>query len=284
MAAVRPSAHLDRVYRFGDFEYFVRSRELAQNGKVVRLQYQPLRVLLVLLENSGEVVTHDESRGRVWRDASIQAFDNSLRVAINKLRQALRDDPDNPIYIETLSRRGYRWLYPVSVEDNERDSGEGENEPEASVERNNGAATDYSQPAKPTGAALLRRSILSLFVSLVALAAIWQLQPHPATPEPPEPKVVPLTTYPAWNTCRQFRRTANGWRSRGRVRVQRTLQNLREANQRGPHSEWSILRPTRQIVTRSGHRTESPCCSIVVAVPHREFTWHRLREVPYGSW
>ena len=193
MPAVRPSAYLDRVYRFGDFEYFVRSGELAQNGKVVRLQYQPLRVLLVLLENSGEVVTHDEIRDRVWRDASIQAFDNSLRVAINKLRQALRDDPDNPIYIETLSRRGYRWLYPLSVENNEQDSGEGEDEPEASVARNNGAATDYAQPAKPTGAALLRRPILSLFVSLAALAAIWQLQPHPATPEP---KVVPLTTYP----------------------------------------------------------------------------------------
>jgi DNA-binding winged helix-turn-helix (wHTH) protein len=88
-----PPAHLDRVYRFGDFEYFVRSGELFQNGKVIRLQYQPLRVLLVLLENSGEVVTHDEIRGRVWRDASIQAFDNRLRVAINKLRQALRDDP-----------------------------------------------------------------------------------------------------------------------------------------------------------------------------------------------
>ena len=193
MPAVRSPAHLDRVYRFGDFEYFVRSGELFQNGKVVRLQYQPLRVLLVLLENSGEVVTHDEIRDRVWRDASIQAFDNSLRVAINKLRQALGDDPDNPIYIETLSRRGYRWLYPVSVEDNEQDSGEGEDEPEASVERSNGAARDYVQPAKPTSAALLRRSILSLFVSLAALAAIWQLQPHRATPEP---KVVPLTTYP----------------------------------------------------------------------------------------
>ena len=96
MPAVRPSAYLDRVYRFGDFEYFVRSGELFQNRKVVRLQYQPLRVLLVLLENSGEVVTHDEIRDRVWRDASIQAFDNSLRVAINKLRQALRDDPTIP--------------------------------------------------------------------------------------------------------------------------------------------------------------------------------------------
>jgi len=86
MSAVRPPTHLDRVYRFGDFEYSVRSGELRQNGKVVRLQYQPLRVLLVLLENSGEVVTGEEIRDRVWQGAAIQDFDNSLRVAVNKLR------------------------------------------------------------------------------------------------------------------------------------------------------------------------------------------------------
>ena len=135
MPAVGPSAHLDRVYRFGDFEYFVRSGELFQNGKVVRLQYQPLRVLLVLLENSGEVVTYDEIRDRVWRDTSIQAFDNSLRVATKNFARHCETTRTIQIYIETLSRRGYRWLYPVSVEDTEQDSGEGENEPEASLEK-----------------------------------------------------------------------------------------------------------------------------------------------------
>lgn len=194
MPAVRPRTPLDRLYRFGAFEYSVRAGELRENGKVVRLQYQPLRVLLVLLENSGEVVTRDEIRDRVWQGASIQDFDNSLRVAVTKLRQALGDEPDNPVYVETLPRRGYRWLYPVSVEDSVQDSGERDDEPEARTQqRSNGAATDYSQPAKPTKGELLRGSIFTLLLSLAALAVLWQLRPHPPLPDP---RVVPLTTYP----------------------------------------------------------------------------------------
>ena len=112
-------------------------------------------------KTAGEVVTREEIRDRVWQGASIQDVDNSLRVAVNKLRQALGDDPENPVYIETLPRRGYRWLYPVSVEDSEQDAGERGDEPEARKQighRRNGAATDYSQPAKPTKAALQMES------------------------------------------------------------------------------------------------------------------------------
>ena len=87
-------------------------------ASVVRLQQQPSRVLLALLEYSGEVITREELRDRVWPGASVQDFDNSLRVAVNKLRQALDDDPDNPEYVETLPRRGYRWLCTVTVHEN----------------------------------------------------------------------------------------------------------------------------------------------------------------------
>ena len=116
MQVMRPTP-INRTFRFGDFEFSVRAGELRRDGVVVRLQYQPLRVLLVLLENSGEVVSREEIRQQVWQDADIQDFDNSLRVAVAKLRQALEDDPDIPRYIETLPRRGYRWLYPVTFQD-----------------------------------------------------------------------------------------------------------------------------------------------------------------------
>jgi Tol biopolymer transport system component/DNA-binding winged helix-turn-helix (wHTH) protein len=150
----------------------------------------------VLLENSGDVVTREEIRERVWHDASIQDFDNSLRVAVNKLRQALGDDSDDPRYIETLTRRGYRWLYPVIVEDVAQDAVEvdAESSPTGRKQQGlDGAPTDYSLSAKSTRAVLLRRSILTLLLSSAALVAIWQLRPRPPVPEP---KVVPLTTYP----------------------------------------------------------------------------------------
>jgi len=193
MAAVRTPIRLDRTYRFGEFAYSVRAGELCQNGKAVRLQYQPLRVLQVLLENSGEVVTRDEIRDRVWQRSSIQDFDNSLRVAVNKLRQALGDDPDNPVYIETLPRRGYRWLYPVAVEDREQYNAEVDGESSASGRKTqgpDGVPADYS-PSTRSRTLLLRRSIITLLLSLVALGVIWQLRPHPPTPDP---RVTPLTT------------------------------------------------------------------------------------------
>jgi len=85
--ALLPS-QLNRIFRFGEFDFSVRAGELRKNGEVVRLQLQPLKVLHALLDQSGEVVTRDELRERVWPDDSVQDFDNSLRVAINKLRQA----------------------------------------------------------------------------------------------------------------------------------------------------------------------------------------------------
>src|SRR5664279_1956599 len=115
MSVVRPPSQLNQVFRFGEFEFSVRSGELRRSGEVLRLQYQPLRVLQVLLEYSGEVVTRDEIRERAWPDDSIRDFDNSLRVAVAKLRKAFVDDADAPQYIETVPRRGYRRLYPVTV-------------------------------------------------------------------------------------------------------------------------------------------------------------------------
>ena len=90
MPVVRPPSHLDRIFRFGDFEFSVRAGELRRNGEILRLQYQPLRVLVVLLEYPGEVVTRDEIRERAWSNDSVQDFDNSLRVAVAKLRSGIR--------------------------------------------------------------------------------------------------------------------------------------------------------------------------------------------------
>lgn len=101
------------ILRFETFEVDLRAGELRKEGKRIRLQDQPLRVLMVLLHRPGEVVTREELRSQNWPADTFVDFDNSLNTAINKLREALGDSADNPRFIETLPRRGYRFLAPV---------------------------------------------------------------------------------------------------------------------------------------------------------------------------
>jgi DNA-binding winged helix-turn-helix (wHTH) protein/tetratricopeptide (TPR) repeat protein len=100
------------VYQFGSFEVNAASGELLKNGRRIKLQEQPCRLLVVLLENAGEVVSREQVRSRLWPDDTFVDFDGSLRVAVRKLREALDDDADNPRYIETIPKRGYRFLVP----------------------------------------------------------------------------------------------------------------------------------------------------------------------------
>jgi len=102
------------VYRFGPFELNTATGELLKQGNPVSLQEQPFRLLVILLENSGEVVTRTEIRSRIWGKNTFVDFDSSLRVALGKLRTALGDDAANPRYIETIPRRGYRFLGPAT--------------------------------------------------------------------------------------------------------------------------------------------------------------------------
>src|SRR6185369_1798311 len=103
------------VVRFGTYELGLQSGELRKAGARIRVQQQPLKLLEILLERPGEVVTRDELRNRIWPDESYGDFDQAVNVAIAKLRAALGDSADNPRYVETLPRRGYRFIADVSV-------------------------------------------------------------------------------------------------------------------------------------------------------------------------
>src|SRR5437867_1575207 len=105
------------ILRFGVFEVDVRSGELRRQGVRIKLQEQPFHVLTVLLQRPGEVVTREELRSQNWPADTFVDFDNSLNTAINKLREALGDSADNPRFIETLPRRGYRFIAPVTAVD-----------------------------------------------------------------------------------------------------------------------------------------------------------------------
>ncbi|MBB5318573.1 winged helix-turn-helix domain-containing protein [Tunturibacter empetritectus] len=104
--------HPEIVYQFGPFEVNVASGELLKNGRRIKLQEQPYRLLVALLENPGKVISREELRSRLWLDDTFVDFDGSLRVAVRKLREALDDDAEDPRYIETIPKRGYRFLVP----------------------------------------------------------------------------------------------------------------------------------------------------------------------------
>jgi DNA-binding winged helix-turn-helix (wHTH) protein len=113
-----PVEHQEKTasrFCFGLYEADAESGELRKSGIRIRLQAQPFRVLICLLEHPGEVVTREEIQQRLWGTDTIVDFDHSLGTAINKLREALGDSAENPRFIETLARRGYRFIAPVTA-------------------------------------------------------------------------------------------------------------------------------------------------------------------------
>src|SRR5882762_1093210 len=101
------------IVRFGRFEVNFQSGELRHAGQKVKLQEQPFQVLATLLERPGEVVTRDELRSRLWPEDTFVDFDHGLNAAIKRLRDALGESADAPVFIETMARRGYRFMAPV---------------------------------------------------------------------------------------------------------------------------------------------------------------------------
>ncbi len=113
MESLQPNS----VVRFGTFEVSLQSGEVRKAGLRIRVQQQPMKLLEILLEHPGEVVSREELRGRVWPSESFGDFDQALNIAIGKLRSALGDSAENPRFIETLPKRGYRFIADVSVLD-----------------------------------------------------------------------------------------------------------------------------------------------------------------------
>jgi DNA-binding winged helix-turn-helix (wHTH) protein len=105
-----------RVIRFGVFEADLTEGELRKSGIKLRLSGQPFQVLAVLLERAGEVVTREELQQKLWASDTFVDFDHSLNTAINRVRDVLGDSASNPRYVETLARRGYRFIAPIQSE------------------------------------------------------------------------------------------------------------------------------------------------------------------------
>src|SRR5215470_17740646 len=103
-----------RVLRFAAFEVEVRAGEVRKHGVRIKLQDQPFRLLQILLEHRGEVVTREELQRQIWPADTFVDFDRGLNNAVKRLREALGDSAETPRYVETLSKRGYRFIAPVN--------------------------------------------------------------------------------------------------------------------------------------------------------------------------
>ena len=113
---MEPVRHM-AIVRFGTYEVSLQSGEMRKRGVRIKVQQQPMKLLEILLERPGEVVTREELRSRIWVDESFGDFDQAVNIAIAKLRSALGDSAENPRFIETLPKRGYRFIADVSVID-----------------------------------------------------------------------------------------------------------------------------------------------------------------------
>jgi len=154
------SAPAARRLRFDDFELDVRAGQLRKRGVRLRLQGQPLQVLAVLLNRAGEVVTREELRSQIWSADTFVDFDHSLHNAIARIREALGDSAETPLYIETLPRRGYRFIAPVEKE-------------EAQVSPTSGKSVRPGEVRVAPGLGK-HRALVTTFLALLVIAfAVW---------------------------------------------------------------------------------------------------------------
>lgn len=170
------------IRRFGVFELDLRAGELRRHGHKIKLQEQPFQVLSQLLEKPGEVITREELRNRLWPADTFVDFDHSLNAAIRRLRDALGDSADNPTFVETVARRGYRFLAPVSP---------------GAVNGNGIQAAIAAPAALPVSRRSRRSWILAslpivILVSLSIVSALFFFMPHSAAP----PRISRLTANP----------------------------------------------------------------------------------------
>jgi TolB-like protein/DNA-binding winged helix-turn-helix (wHTH) protein/Flp pilus assembly protein TadD len=165
--------------RFGLFELDLRSGELWKQGRKVRLEGQPVQILICLLERSGELVTREELRERLWPADTYVNFEHGLNAAVKRLRRALNDSADNPRFVETLPRRGYRFLAPVeSVRPEEGTPSFAEVTPDSPVSASDEPPHTEVDHKPETVPWLLghKKSVFALLLVLAILIA-WMLRP-----------------------------------------------------------------------------------------------------------
>ena len=168
--------------RFGAFRLDLRSGELCEGERRVVLSEQPFQILRMLLEREGQMVTRDEIKTTLWPNDTVVEFDHSINAAIKRLRKALEDSADDPKYIETFARRGYRMLIPVEWIASAADDSSGSDEPHPRAKEGleRGARDWVGQPRADTGS-LIGKKVSHYRVLRSSAAAAWGWCTRPRT-------------------------------------------------------------------------------------------------------
>jgi TolB-like protein/DNA-binding winged helix-turn-helix (wHTH) protein/Flp pilus assembly protein TadD len=181
------------LLRFGVFELDLQAGELRKHGLRIRLQEQPFQVLAMLLKRHGEVVTREELQKKLWPADTFVDFDHGLNKAINKVRDALGDSAESPRFVETVSRRGYRFITQVKVAE-APGSGPGpinEPQPKPEVVEQRDPATEIA-PLEPLRLSPAWKISVLVLVLLIASLAAWRFY----FPSPPSPVIRSLAVLP----------------------------------------------------------------------------------------
>ena len=181
----------DEIIRFGSFELNLSAGELRKSGTRIKLQQQPFQILQILVKRPGEIVSRETIQAQLWPGGVHVDFENAINSSVRKLREALGDNADNPRFVETLTRRGYRFIAPVGPVPSRDVSAPVPGEPADSSPR---SAPDTARPGRPVVLRAVRPAALvlaavSLMVVAGALRSDRKLVPNDFT-------VTPLTTYP----------------------------------------------------------------------------------------
>ncbi|HEY6991095.1 MAG TPA: winged helix-turn-helix domain-containing protein [Bryobacteraceae bacterium] len=166
----------DGIFQFGTFELNKRSGELRKNGARIKLQEQPFQILILLLEHPGEIVDREQIRTRLWPDHTFVDFDNAISSAVRKLREGLGDSADNPRFIETVAKRGYRFIGQIQAR-----------------------SAAIAKPKRPR----MKWPVIAAGMLLIIAVVAWWLwfrgEPNTAQLTP-----VPLTAAPGWEMQPSF--------------------------------------------------------------------------------
>jgi Tol biopolymer transport system component/DNA-binding winged helix-turn-helix (wHTH) protein len=181
-----------RLVAFDRFEVNLRSGELYKNERRIRLQAQPFQLLALLIENAGEVVTREEVCRALWETDTFVDFDHSLAAAVNKIREALGDDADNPRYIETLPKRGYRFIGKIR------------REPPVVMAASDAQESVELVPISAESKSSRRWAVGMVGVAVVVAAALVFVRLPRKSTDPQPMTMVPFTSYPGQETAPSF--------------------------------------------------------------------------------